>query len=962
MAIPGKGNAVRGNSWIIAAICSAIAAVHLWAGALGSGTLSTPTPQGYYAQMSEAFLSGQSYLKMQPDPRLKTLPNPWLVEPGQNIPRLPESSIFNDRYYLYFSATPSVLLFIPWKLLTGRFLTDEAGTLILGLVGLALMAQILWGAWRRWFHELSPVWPALALATTALGTRVPQLLLAPMVHHVPVVAAHAFSMAAVAAVLWALGRPSWRGQAVGLALASLGWGLAVTCRPNYIFSLPVLVIPLGYFLRAWPVRDPDAWRRWGWFLAAVLVPAAGAGLAQAAYNYVRFASITEFGMRYQVGSIDQLTLQLFAVSNFWPNLRIFFLAFPDAPWFSGFFPFFPGWAGYWGVLVSTPSSLLAVAFPLLCLGRRRAGDGTMPVLGLTLFAAFLLNTFSILLLTLLVGVAERYLVDFVPLAGVLAAIAGLAILASPPRLSRPWPVRIGSGAVVALLLVSLSQSVLMIFIRSDPAWRMRPLARLANRAAYAIEQLRGIQHGPLVLQLRFDRMTPGRREPLVVSARGNDVLFVEYVGTDAVRIGFCHRGAYPVLGPVVVVTRDRVHELVADLGNLYPPRDHPLLAGLPDDVADILAHRLVVTLDGQTVLESGSEYYAGSPGEIEIGANSGQFVAPGSFSGRIEAISHRAIPALADLRGPAISGPVRLELKFPDFSVYHREPLLSSGRWGGGDLIYVTYVAPGKIRFGHDSWGGGAIESGILSFDPAQPQVVEIDTPALGRDFAGSRSRHFRLSFNGQLVCDDDRPFNASRQAGVFLGFNGCNSSTSSLSFSGAILSVKPAISFGSGPQADTAAWGALRVQLRFPEKQAGRNEPLLVAGRNGAADVIYVQYVDDGHIRLGYDHWGKGGSLSEPIAIEPRAIQSMEFSLGSLYPPLTDANWRGLAEAERRAWLGMISVRLNDRPVLSLPGTAYPATSAEIEIGRNGIGASTCDELFSGKILQVDRLPLAGR
>ena len=36
-----------------------------------------PYPSSYYEMLTAAIVSGQTYLKIAPDPRLKTLPNPW---------------------------------------------------------------------------------------------------------------------------------------------------------------------------------------------------------------------------------------------------------------------------------------------------------------------------------------------------------------------------------------------------------------------------------------------------------------------------------------------------------------------------------------------------------------------------------------------------------------------------------------------------------------------------------------------------------------------------------------------------------------------------------------------------------------------------------------------------------------------------------------------------------------------
>src|SRR5690606_5271289 len=56
--------------------------------------------------------------------------------------------------------------------------------------------------------------------------------------------------------------------------------------------------------------------------------------------------------------------------------------------------------------------------------------------------------------------------------------------------------------------------------------------------------------------------------------------------------------------------------------------------------------------------------------------------------------------------------------------------------------------------------------------------------------------------------------------------------------------------------------------------------------GTPGAADFFYVQYLDERTIRLGFDHWGLGGPLSEPISIEPGEEQEIVIHFGSLLPP----------------------------------------------------------------------------
>ena len=111
-----------------------------------------PRPQGYYVLLTEALVSGQTYLHLTPDPRLKALPNPWAG--GQGIPRSHDATYFNDRYYLYFGVTPAIVLSVPWRLLTGTYLSDGACTGIFCTAGFLLAAWFYRRCKRRFFADL----------------------------------------------------------------------------------------------------------------------------------------------------------------------------------------------------------------------------------------------------------------------------------------------------------------------------------------------------------------------------------------------------------------------------------------------------------------------------------------------------------------------------------------------------------------------------------------------------------------------------------------------------------------------------------------------------------------------------------------------------------------------------------------------------------------------------------------
>lgn len=479
----------------------------------------------------------------------------------------------------------------------------------------------------------------------------------------------------------------------------------------------------------------------------------------------------------------------------------------------------------------------------------------------------------------------------------------------------------------------------------------------AGRPVEAADQTQGRDYGRTTMQVAFPEGKVGRREPLVVSGSGQDVLYVWYSGEKEIRIGFHHVGTGgPVSDPFPIVP-GREYELELNLGCFYPPLDHPAFANWPLNRARLLQQQLVVYLDGHLLLNSTSPFYPVHPRDIEFGHNSGPYVAPGRFTGSLGPVRYHGLAMPMAVPGTGGIGPLRLTVRFPPFRHPRVEPLVSTGHNEAGDLLYVSYLAPGKIRFGHDSWGAGSIESSPVEYDPDKPQTIELEMPAVATGPDHPLPSRIMLRYNGTLLLAHDRPVQSSDPAEVFLGFNGSNSSAATMNFSGKIDRVEriPALSQtnsqfqrGSGPA---------RLTLQFPAGATGRSEPLLVTGRTGEADIIYVQYADESHVLIGYDHWGRGGPVSAPIPVDYSAIQTIELELGSLFPAELDPAWGDRPAAARAAAHETIRVRVNGHTVLAHHDRAYPTQPAGIMAGLNPIGASTCDPVFTGRILLQERL-----
>jgi hypothetical protein len=928
-------------SWRILVALALLGASFPWAQWHSGPSRLSREPNGYYAELTQAFLAGQLHLKAKPDPQLEALANPYAGEQG--VPRPWDVTYFNHRFYLYFGTPPVFLFFAPVRLISGLYLPDGLGTVFFGLVGFGLGAWLLLRLQARLFPLLGENWVVAGLAVWCLASHAQLLSHSYVVYPVPINGAFACLMAALACCLRAWENP---GRVRWLVLGGLAWGLAIACRPNYLFSLGgLLAFLLGALLRNQGL--PAGQRRSAiGIVLATGVPVLLVGVALAAYNWVRFHRITEFGTTYMLMAGDPRHLQLFP-GHFWKGL-------PNMLWlpvdYSPYFPFaFPLGKG---MLPTSPILLVILALPGLWFFSRPEERIFWRVGGTALLLTAAGNLLSI---SMLQTQEYRYTVDYLPATVLLAVLIGWSLVQTLSS-SATGRARAGRLVLALALGVTLLHGVANNLAFVNLSQGAPVLSRWLDYPTHWIETALGYRYGALRLRGRLPAQAPGTILPVVVTGRGNDVLYVRYPGPDQIQFGFFHAGAGGPESVPFPLDLGQEHVFEIDLGSLYPPPEHPLFAGRSEREIKNLRQRVRVTVDGQVALDGACDFYPTHPGDLYIGENPWGIL---TRSARMDpsgfAVERLGLPT----RPPAAAyplKPVRLELTFPPFANFKKEPLISTGRLDAGDLLYVNYVGPNQLRLAHDSWGGGGIESWIVTYEPGRVYTLEVDMGSLHPHPAGARfPGRLQIRLDGVSIMDTTRPFHASDATELAFGYNAMKSTAAYSVFTGQIRKITSIDTLATPPQ----EYGVLRCAVQFPVGRINRAEPLAVSGRTGAGDFIYVVYSGDDTIRLGYDHWNSGGPLTDPIRLNYQETHLLEISMGSLLPPVgNDAAWGNLPPDARRQLAETITVKLDGRVVLNHPSTAYPAQPDEVAVGTNPIGGSTCDPLFTGRILSSERVP----
>jgi hypothetical protein len=281
-----------------------------------------------------------------------------------------------------------------------------------------------------------------------------------------------------------------------------------------------------------------------------------------------------------------------------------------------------------------------------------------------------------------------------------------------------------------------------------------------------------------------------------------------------------------------------------------------------------------------------------------------------------------------------------------------------TGEGKQSDLLVCAYDGTDRVSFGLDHYGGGGPQSESVAYDPLAPHKLVVWMGSMadprkpgagpGGELAPDR---FVVIFDGKVMINTDQVFFPSGPDAVLVGLNPYHSTVAGSEFTGRVLGVRQ-VDPSELPRRQTdGAFGAVDMTVRLPVGVSGTQEPLVVTGVTGAGDMVYIRYVDATHVALGFDHWGVGGNIGDPVEVDYRENHQVSVRFQSLFQPGTE---------EGRS--DLVDVRLDGKPVLVRHWPCHPATEDRIYIGRNPIGGSTCGPNFTGRILHAEHVAHPGR
>ena len=369
-----------------------------------------PGYRNQYELIAEAFLKGQLYFDYEVDEKLAALENPYDGDARRaaGVYYRWDHAFYKGKYYMYFGVVPVILLFLPYRAITGTSLATFHGSQIFAaffILGVFALFKMLAG---RFFSKLTlSGYLSLSIAVSVMS--VWQVTVKPALYCTAMISAICMSIWSIYFFVKAVFCTESVNKAmVYAALGSLFGAFEFGCRPTVGLSNVIVLPLLIYFLQHHKVDKKLVLK-----LVCAALPYVIVAAALMWYNAVRFDNPFEFGQSYQLTVADQSgygdMLSRIHPGEILEGIRYYLLDFRT-----------PAELVTIGTLIVFPIHLIAVIWGMQKEPRRLLREsGLMPFV-LSIPAAVLLIIFFIVVWSPVV--APRYRVDFFYLLGIMSFI------------------------------------------------------------------------------------------------------------------------------------------------------------------------------------------------------------------------------------------------------------------------------------------------------------------------------------------------------------------------------------------------------------------------------------------------------------------------------------------------------------------------------------------------------------
>ena len=326
------------NRIIIAAVCLAtvlVAILPMGISPFWNGSKeSNQTHQ--YEEMAESLLHGHLYLELEASDELLALDNPYdpylradIAGLERNVDYHWDHAFYKGRYYMYFGVVPVILLFLPFRLITGTALTTYHATQIFTAFYIVGVFSLLLLLIKRFYRKISLLlYLLMSMAISFMSTW--YIIMAPALYCTAISSGLCMEIWSLYFFIKAVyDAPSENKEILFAFFGSLFGALCFGCRPPIALANIIVIPLLVVYIKD---RGINVKRLLKLILAAL--PYIVIGVLLMWYNYARFDNPLEFGQAYQLTEADQTQyvnmLSRIKLSKIWEAFIRLYCNLPNA--------------------------------------------------------------------------------------------------------------------------------------------------------------------------------------------------------------------------------------------------------------------------------------------------------------------------------------------------------------------------------------------------------------------------------------------------------------------------------------------------------------------------------------------------------------------------------------------------------------------------------------------------------
>lgn len=372
-------------------------------------------------EIVDAFVNGQVNLIAEPSQEILQLDNPYDSSQREGEYFLWDHVLYEGKYYSYYGIAPVLVLFLPYHLLTGYYFPSVWAVLLFGILGIVFLSKFYILFIKRFFPK-SPLPPVIVgLLAMQMISGIWFCFNVPNFYEI----AQSSGFVCITAGAYFLLSSNIIGDGeiklIRLAASTTLLSSAVLCRPTLaVYCVTsLLFIWIGFKRIKSKKHALNKTINYVKYFTSALAPFIIIGSVQMIYNYLRFGSILEFGIKYSMTINDFTHAQYhhhFAGIGFFNYLFSFPTFIPSFPFFTSYVQTFSP-NGYYFVATGTAIGMLWKFLPVSAYAYgvkayKYSQNSNKKIYTTLIIANCIIAPFVIVFSIWESGYGARYIVDF----------------------------------------------------------------------------------------------------------------------------------------------------------------------------------------------------------------------------------------------------------------------------------------------------------------------------------------------------------------------------------------------------------------------------------------------------------------------------------------------------------------------------------------------------------------------